>query len=227
MRHQDAHLRHRAANWRQMAGVLTLPQPSLTCRAMRRPILIHPDPRLRKVCAPVTEFGAKTRALAKDLLTTMYDAPGLGLAAPQIGVLDRVLVMDCAKEDDGEAPKPICLINPEVVERADEMNEREEGCLSLPKVFMQIERPAAVRVRWQDPDGESHERDFEGLWATCVQHEIDHLDGKLFVDYISATRRAMITQKMKRLKRDIAKDPALYPYSDGAFPGGADPRRAD
>ena len=177
---------------------------------MPRQILIHPDPRLRKVCAPVTDFGERTQKLAAELFGTMYAAPGVGLAAPQIGVLDRVLVMDCTKED--EEKNPLCLINPEIVERSGDLNEYEEGCLSLPKIYVNVERPAAVRVRWQDPDGETHEKDFEGLWATCVQHEIDHLDGKLFVDYISATRRAMITQKMKRLKRDIAKDPSNYPY---------------
>ena len=183
---------------------------------MPKQILIHPDPRLRKVCDPVDEFDAATAKLADELLGTMYDAPGLGLAAPQIGVLRRMLVMDCAKSDDGEAPSPMCLINPEIVTRADDMNEREEGCLSLPGVFMPIQRPAAVRVRYQDPDGTEQERDFEGLWAVCVQHEMDHLDGKLFVDYIPATKRAMITQKMKRLKRDIARDPDTYPYSEAA-----------
>ena len=182
---------------------------------MRRPILIHPDPRLRKVCEPITEFGDETRKLAKDMLQTMYDAPGLGLAAPQVGVLSRMIVMDCAKEDEEEA-SPICLINPEILERSEEMSEREEGCLSLPKIFVPIQRPAAVRVRWQNPDGEEQEADFEGLWSTCVQHEVDHLDGKLFVDYIPATKRAMITQKMKRLKRDIARDPDVYPYGEAA-----------
>ncbi len=181
---------------------------------MRRQILIHPDPRLRKVCEPVTDFGEGTNALAQELLGTMYDAPGLGLAAPQIGVLQRVLVMDCAKTDDGEEPAPICMINPELIEQADDRNAREEGCLSLPRIFVPIERPAAVRVRFQDPDGQVHERDFEGLWGTCVQHEMDHLDGKLFIDYIPATKRAMLTQKMKRLKRDIARDPDRYPYGD-------------
>ena len=195
---------------------LTSRRRSLTCPEMARQILIHPDPRLRKVCDEITDFGADTVALSEELLGTMYEAPGLGLAAPQIGVLKRMLVMDCSKTDEGEDPAPICMINPQVVTRADETSEREEGCLSLPRIFMPITRPAAVRVRYQDPEGAEHERDFEGLWATCVQHEMDHLDGKLFVDYISGTRRAMITQKMKRLKRDIARDPDLYPYSDAA-----------
>lgn len=183
---------------------------------MARHILIHPDPRLRKVCEPVTEFGAETAKLADEMLGTMYDAPGIGLAAPQIGVLKRLLVMDCANNSDGEKPAPMCLINPEIVRRDDETREYEEGCLSLPKVFAPITRPANVRVRYQDPEGTGHERDFEGLWAVCVQHEIDHLDGKLFVDYVAATKRAMITQRMKRLKREIARDPDRYPYSEPA-----------
>ena len=181
---------------------------------MPRPILIHPDPRLRKVCEPVTEFGAGTVSLADEMLITMYDAPGLGLAAPQVGVLKRLIVMDCAKTDDGEEKQPICLINPQILERSNDLSEREEGCLSLPQIYYPIQRPAAVRVRYQDAEGNEHERDFEGLWATCVQHEIDHLDGKLFIDYIPATKRSMVTQKMKRLKRDIARDPERYPYGD-------------
>ncbi|MEM1160467.1 MAG: peptide deformylase [Pseudomonadota bacterium] len=172
---------------------------------MRRPILIHPDPRLRTVCDPITEFGEDIRALKDQMLGTMYEAPGLGLAAPQIGLTKRLLVMDCAKSDEGEMPSPMCIVNPEIVSRTDETAEREEGCLSIPGTFTQIKRPAAVRVRYQDEDGVEHERDFEGLWATCVQHEMDHLDGKLFIDYLTATKRSMITQRMKRLKRDRAK----------------------
>ncbi len=176
---------------------------------MPRPILIHPDPRLRKVCEPVTEFGAGTRALADEMLATMYDAPGLGLAAPQVGVIQRLLVMDCARTDDGEKPAPLCVINPVILERADETSEREEGCLSIPRTFVPISRPAAVRVRYRDADGVEHEHDFEGLWATCVQHEIDHLDGRLFIDYLSVTKRAMITQRMKKLKRERAREREL------------------
>lgn len=183
---------------------------------MARPILIHPDPRLRKVCDPITEFGEESLTLADEMLGTMYDAPGIGLAAPQIGVLKRLLVMDCSERSDGGKPTPLCLINPEIVARDDETKEHEEGCLSLPQVFVRVRRPASVRVRYQDPHGDQHERDFEGLWAVCVQHEIDHLDGKLFIDFVAATKRAMITQKMKRLKREIARDPDRYPYSDPA-----------
>ena len=181
-----------------------------------RPILIHPDPRLKTVADPVAAVDDDVRRLADDMLQTMYEAPGIGLAAPQVGVLTRMLVMDCANTSSGETPDPLCLINPKIVDATEETREYEEGCLSLPQVFAPVTRPASVRVRYQDAEGVDHERDFEGLWAICVQHEIDHLDGKLFVDYVSATKRAMITQKMKRLKRDIAKDPDNYPYSTAA-----------
>ena len=183
---------------------------------MRRQILIHPDPRLKKACETVTEFGPELRALAKDMLETMYDAPGLGLAAPQVGVLKRVFVMDCARTEEGEKPEPMVVINPEILEFSEETWEREEGCLSLPQVFLPLTRPSDIRVRYQDETGAEHVREFDALWSRCFQHEKDHLDGKLFVDYISATRRAMITQKMKRLKRDISRDPSRYPYSEPA-----------
>jgi peptide deformylase len=130
----------------------------------------------------------------------MYDAPGIGLAAPQIGVLSRVIVMDCAKGED-EEPEPLCLANPEVVWASDELSEHEEGCLSIPEVFANVTRPAAVRVRFLNRDGGEEERAFDGLRATCVQHEIDHLNGRLFIDYLGAMRRQMITGKMKKLKR--------------------------
>jgi peptide deformylase len=167
---------------------------------MIRPILIHPDPRLKKVCDPVKAVDDSVRALMGDMLQTMYDAPGIGLAAPQIGVLSRVIVMDCAKGED-EEPEPLCLANPEVVWASDELSEHEEGCLSIPEVFANVTRPAAVRVRFLNRDGGEEERAFDGLRATCVQHEIDHLNGRLFIDYLGAMRRQMITGKMKKLKR--------------------------
>lgn len=172
---------------------------------MPRSILIHPDPRLRKVCDPITEFGEDLKKLADEMLGTMYAAPGIGLAAPQIGVNKRLLVMDCVKTDDGETPQPVAMINPEILGQSDELRDYEEGCLSIPDTFAPVTRPEAVRVRWQDVDGVDHERDFEGLWAVCVQHEMDHLDGKLFIDFLSATKRQMITQKMKKLKRERAR----------------------
>ena len=169
-----------------------------------RSILIHPDPRLKKVAEPVTEISADLRRLADDMLETMYNAPGIGLAAPQIGVLKRLFVMDCVKEE-GATPQPMILINPEVSWLSDEMNTYEEGCLSIPEQFADVERPAEARIRWQDVDGKQHEEQFDGLWATCIQHEIDHLDGKLFIDYLKPLKRQMITRKMQKLKREKAR----------------------
>lgn len=169
-----------------------------------RPILIHPDPRLKSRATPVTEVTDELRLLAKDMLETMYDAPGIGLAAPQVGVLSRVLVMDCVKDPDQD-PEPMVLINPEVVEVSEELASYEEGCLSIPEQYAEVQRPAEVRVRWMDIDGNEQEAHFDGLWATCVQHEIDHLDGKLFIDYLKPLKRQMITRKMQKLKRELAR----------------------
>ena len=172
---------------------------------MRRPILIHPDPRLKKICEPVPDISDQVRALADEMLETMYEAPGIGLAAPQVGVNARLLVMDCAQRDETAAPQPMILINPEITWSADELAEYEEGCLSIPDVFANVTRPKAVTVRYLDRDGEVQEQTFENTWAVCVQHEIDHLDGKLFIDYLSPMRRRMITSKMQKLKRERAR----------------------
>ena len=172
---------------------------------MKRNILLHPDPRLKKPCAPVTEITDDLRSLADDMLATMYDAPGIGLAAPQIGVLNRLIVMDCIK-DEAEAPRPIIMFNPEVIASSDELNTYEEGCLSIPDQYADVTRPADVDVRWIDRDGNEHTETFTKLWATCVQHEIDHLDGKLFIDYLKPLRRQMITRKMTKLKRELARE---------------------
>jgi peptide deformylase len=169
-----------------------------------RPILIHPDLRLKTACKPVTDITDDIRRLADDMLATMYDAPGIGLAAPQVGVLGRMLVMDCVKGED-EAPKPIVLINPEITWSSDERSTCNEGCLSIPEQYADVERPASVKVRWLGVDGKDHEEQFDDLWATCVQHEIDHLDGKLFIDYLSPMKRQMITRKMQKLKREQAR----------------------
>ena len=171
---------------------------------MIRPILIHPDPRLKKTCAPVPEVDDAVRALMADMLQTMYDAPGIGLAAPQIGVMSRVIVVDCAKGED-ETPEPICLANPEVTWSSEETREHEEGCLSIPDIYAMVTRPDTVRVRFLSRDGAEEEREFEGVQSTCIQHEIDHLNGKLFIDYLSPMRRQMITSKMKKLKRERAR----------------------
>ncbi len=171
---------------------------------MKRNILVHPDPRLKKVCAPVTDLTDNLRALANDMLETMYDAPGIGLAAPQVGVLDRLIVIDCVKEE-GEAPRPLIMFNPEVIAASDETNVYEEGCLSIPEQYAEITRPKEVEVTWMDQNGKLQQEVFDGLWATCVQHEIDHLNGKLFIDYLKPLKRQMITRKMQKLKREQAR----------------------
>lgn len=171
---------------------------------MKRNILIHPDPRLKKTCAPISDITDDLRALADDMLATMYEAPGIGLAAPQVGVLDRLIVMDCVKEE-GAAPRPMIMFNPEVIASSDALNVYEEGCLSIPDQFAEVTRPAEVDVRWIDRDGKEHNETFDGLWATCVQHEIDHLNGKLFIDYLKPLKRQMITRKMVKLKRELAR----------------------
>lgn len=169
-----------------------------------RPILIHPDPRLKKLCDPVTEFDKDLAQLADDMLETMYDAPGVGLAAPQIGLTKRLLVMDCVKEE-GANPDPMVLVNPKVTWESEDKNVYEEGCLSIPGQYADVERPKMVRVSWLDVEGQQHEEEFDELWATCVQHEIDHLDGVLFIDYLKPLKRQMITRKMQKLKREQAR----------------------
>ena len=169
-----------------------------------RKILIHPDPRLKATCTPIATFNKELAQLADDMLETMYHAPGIGLAAPQIGITERMIVMDCVKEENA-TPEPMVLINPEVVWTSDEKNIYDEGCLSIPDQYAEVERPAAVEVTWQDVDGAKRSEKFDALWATCVQHEIDHLDGKLFIDYLKPLKRQMITRKMQKLKREMAR----------------------
>ena len=166
-----------------------------------RPILIHPDPRLKKVATPVTAFDAQIKQLADDMLETMYDAPGIGLAGPQVAELQRILVMDCVR-DDQATPEPMVLINPEITWSSEETSLYDEGCLSIPEHYAEVTRPAEVDVTWQDVDGKTHQARFDGLWATCVQHEIDHLNGKLFIDHLGPMRRQMITRKMQKRKRE-------------------------
>ncbi len=169
-----------------------------------RPILIHPDPRLKKVCAPVTDISRGLQKLADDMLETMYDAPGIGLAGPQVGKMQRFFVMDVsAKETE---PEPRVLINPEITWTSEEVNTYEEGCLSIPGIYENVTRPAMVRMRFLDIDGKQQEEEFGGMAATCAQHELDHLDGKLFIDYLSAIKRGMITKKMKKLKKERSRE---------------------
>jgi peptide deformylase len=169
-----------------------------------RPILIHPDPRLKKVTAAVMQVDDDLRLLAADMLETMYDAPGIGLAAPQVGVMQRLLVMDCVK-DDASLARPMVLINPQITWESEAHSVYEEGCLSIPEQYADVERPAEVEVSWMNLDGAEQTERFFGLWATCVQHEIDHLDGKLFIDYLKPLKRQMITRKMQKLKRERAR----------------------
>lgn len=171
---------------------------------MRRNILLHPDPRLKKVATPVDDLTDDLRLLADDMLRTMYEAPGIGLAAPQVGILERLVVVDCVK-DEGETPRPIVMFNPRVVASSDAQNTYEEGCLSLPDLFADVTRPAVVDVEWMDRNGNAQSETFDGLWATCVQHEIDHLEGKLFIDYLKPLKRQMMTRKMTKLKRELAR----------------------
>ena len=166
-----------------------------------RTILIHPESKLRKVSLEVKDLSDRLINLADDMLKTMYDAPGIGLAAPQIGSLVRLIVLDCNKEDD-LVQSPIQMFNPEIIETSDEKNIQEVGCLSIPNQFGEVERPSKITVRWIDRDGNEKQESFDGLWATCIQHEIDHLDGKLFIDYLSPLRRQLITRKMKKFKRE-------------------------
>ncbi|MBU2959361.1 peptide deformylase [Citreicella sp. C3M06] len=172
---------------------------------MKRNILIHPDPRLKKLCEPVPDLSDDLRVLADDMLETMYDAPGIGLAAPQIGILSRLIVLDCAKSDNGEEARPLVMFNPRVLASSDERNVYEEGCLSIPDQYADVERPKLVDVEWMDANGNVQREEFDGLWATCVQHEIDHLDGKLFIDYLKPLKRQLITRKMVKFKRDRAR----------------------
>ena len=171
---------------------------------MKRTILLHPDPRLKKTAQPVADLSDELRTLADDMLQTMYEAPGIGLAAPQVGVMHRLIVLDCVKED-GEKPRPLVMFNPEVIASSDVQNTYEEGCLSIPDQYADVTRPAEVDVRWIDRDGQEQTERFDGLWATCVQHEIDHLDGKLFIDYLKPLKRQLITRKMVKLKRELAR----------------------
>ncbi len=163
------------------------------------PIIYAPDPRLKIKCRPVETVDQSVRDLTRDMLETMYAAPGIGLSAPQIGDTRRILVCDVARED--EDPQPIKLINPEIVWSSDEFQLAEEGCLSLPDHFAEVERPNAVRIRYLDQKGDSQIFEADGLLAACVQHEMDHLDGILFVDYLSPLKRNIILRKMKKLKR--------------------------
>jgi len=166
-----------------------------------REIIKLPDPRLRLVSKPVDKISDEVKALVADMFDTMYDAPGIGLAAIQVGVPQRVVTLDLARKDEPRQPQVI--INPEIVWSADEHATYEEGCLSIPEFYEEVERPAEVKVRYLDLDGNQHEVEANGLLATCLQHEIDHLNGVLFIDHISRLKRDRITKKFaKAAKRE-------------------------
>ena len=164
-----------------------------------REILTAPDPRLKQVSNPVEMVDDEIRALMDDMLETMYAAPGIGLAAIQIGVPKRVIVIDLAHE--GEEPRPMYFANPEIIEKAEDTAPYEEGCLSVPDLYEEVERPATCRVRFLDYQNELREMDCEGLLATCIQHEMDHLEGVLFIDHLSRLKRDMVVRKFTKLAK--------------------------
>src|SRR5829696_9737820 len=159
-------------------------------------ILILPDKRLRLVSGPVKKIDREIKQLADDMFETMYDAPGIGLAAIQVGITRRIVTTDLAKKDD--PPEPRVFINPEITWRSDETATYEEGCLSIPEIYEEVERNAQVRVKYLDVDGKEQELEASGLLATCLQHEIDHLNGVLFIDHISKLKRDRIVKKFTK-----------------------------
>lgn len=161
-----------------------------------KPLIILPDPVLRQLSKPIERVDSDLQRLADDMLETMYDAPGIGLAAIQIGVPRRMLVIDVSKDD--EERKPLVFVNPEIVATADERSTYEEGCLSIPDYYAEVERPAKVTVKSLDRDGREQVTEAEGLLATCLQHEIDHLNGVLFIDHISRLKREMVIKKFTK-----------------------------
>jgi peptide deformylase len=170
------------------------------------PIITAPDPRLKLRARAVTRVDAEVRGLMDDMIETMYAAPGIGLAAPQVGAAHRVIVLDIARED--EPPRPLRIANPELLWVSDELTVQSEGCLSLPEHYADVERPNRIRLRYIDHDNEIRELAAEGLLATCIQHEMDHLDGVLFVDHISALKRGIILRKLAKVKRQKVPVPA-------------------
>jgi len=187
-----------------VARELTGGLPSLICMGMPKLRVIKlPDPILREKSLPVETVDAELRAFLSDMLETMYAAPGVGLAAVQVGVLRRMLVIDTARGDD-EPKRPLMLINPEIVFRGDTPRVHEEGCLSIPEMYAEVQRPALVRVRYVDIEGKKQEEDFQDLLATVVQHEIDHLDGLLFIDHLSRLKRDLLVKKFYKAQKEKA-----------------------
>ncbi|MCW5747134.1 MAG: peptide deformylase [Alphaproteobacteria bacterium] len=177
------------------------------------PILVAPDPRLKKKSQPVKAVDAEIRQLMDDMLETMKAAPGIGLAAPQVGVLKRVIVLEIEREEVNTGP--LFMANPEIIDVSDDDVTYNEGCLSVPEHYADVARPAKVKVRYLDRDNERREMACEGLLATCVQHEIDHLDGILFIDKISALKRSMILRKLVKARKEKERDGADKPDRPG------------
>jgi peptide deformylase len=170
------------------------------------PIVEVPDPRLRQISSPVAKVDDEVRALVADMFETMYAAPGIGLAAVQVGVPKRILVIDLQEpEEEGGEPvrDPRIFINPEIVTASDQEVPYTEGCLSVPDQYAEVDRPDRIRARWLDLDGKAHEEEIEGLLATCLQHEMDHLEGILFIDHLSRLKREMILKKLAKQRKEL------------------------
>jgi peptide deformylase len=170
---------------------------------MLRKILTEPDPILRKKCEPLEKVDIDTKKLMDDMLETMYAAPGIGLAAVQVGILKRLVVIDISKGE--EKKQPIFLINPQIIHRSKKTSVYEEGCLSLPGQFAEIERPAECTIKYIDYNGKEKDLKADGLLATCIQHEVDHLNGILFIDYLSKLKKDMIIKKLVKQKKEIER----------------------
>ena len=170
---------------------------------MKKKIIIEPDPILRKKSEPFEKVDDNVKKLSQDMLETMYDAPGIGLAAVQVGILKRLIVIDISKDE--KKKDPLFLINPKIINKSKETSIYEEGCLSLPGQFAEIERPAKCHLKYLDYEGKEKELKADGLLATCIQHEIDHLNGVLFVDYLSKLKKDMIIKKLVKHKKEIEK----------------------
>jgi len=173
-----------------------------------RPIVEVPDPLLRQISSPVAEVDDEVRALVQDMFETMYAAPGIGLAAIQVGVPKRILVIDLQEpeEEGGEPVKnPLVFINPEILQESDRDVPYSEGCLSIPDQYAEVDRPDRIRARWLDADGVQHEEEIEGLLAVCLQHEMDHLNGILFIDHLSRLKRDMVLKKLAKQRKEYGK----------------------
>src|SRR4051794_12146419 len=173
-----------------------------------RPIIEAPDPLLRQISSPVEAITPEVRALIDDMFETMYAAPGIGLAAIQVGVPKRILVIDLQDpEEEGGEPvrNPMTFINPEILRSAETIVPYSEGCLSVPDQYAEVDRPDSIRARWLDRDGNQHEEELDGLLATCLQHEMDHLEGILFIDHLSRLKRDMILKKIAKMQKERAR----------------------